>query len=186
MRKYLDITQTESNLIIRPLVEDDYPFWLKGYKEQKESMSKYDEGNFDTSFLTYEWYMKKLEERKCLAETDQCYLFNIFRMDDHASVGNCDITTHMRGDFQYARVGYTIHNQYWGLGYGTKALKALINIGFESLDFHRLEAHINLDNLASKRVAEKAGMQYECIRKGFIREDGIWMDNEIFYINNHE
>lgn len=179
----MEINKRTPQLIVRPLMAADFSCWLKGYQEQKESMSKYDEGYFDTSFLTKEWYMEKLAERIRLAEEDKCYLFNIFRLEDGVSVGNCDITTHMRDCFQYARVGYTIHNQYWGLGYATEALKALINIGFEDLGFHRLEAHINLDNWSSKRVAQKVGMQFEGVRIGFILEDGIWTDNEIFYIN---
>lgn len=85
---------------------------------------------------------------------------------------------------EYASIGYSILDQHWGNGYGTETLKALIQIGFDDLDFHRLEAHINTDNFASKRVALKAGMEFECVRKGFIFEYGEWTDNEIYFINN--
>ena len=34
------------------------------------------------------------------------------------------------------------------------------------------------------RVLLKAGFTFEGIRKGFILEDGVWTDNEIYYINN--
>lgn len=49
------------------------------------------------------------------------------------------------------------------------------------LGFHRLEAHINLDNPASKAVVKKNAFQFEGIRKQFILENGIWTDNEIYY-----
>ncbi len=53
------------------------------------------------------------------------------------------------------------------------------------LHLHRLEAHVNLDNPASKRVLEKAGFSFECVRKGFILENGVWTDQEVWFINNH-
>lgn len=183
MALYKEIHKKIDDIIVRPLKPSDYNEWLLGYENQLDSKSKYDEGKIDTSFLTKQWYEINLLERNTMAEKDDCYLFNIFRVEDGASIGNCDITTHMRGDFQYARLGYTIHNQYWNNGYATKALKALINIGINDLNFHRLEAHINLDNMVSKRVAINAGMEFECIRKSFILEDGVWTDNEIYYIS---
>ncbi|WP_371367554.1 hypothetical protein SRRS_14490 [Sporomusa rhizae] len=184
MIKYSKLTIETNRLVIRPLFSDDYKVWLEGYCGQEPSKSRFDEGWLETKFLTETWFLQELKVRENLSTQDICYMFNIFCSSDGKSIGNCDITTHMRDDFQYARVGYTIHNQYWGNGYATEALKGLIRIGFEQLNFHRLEAHINLDNPASKRVSIKAGMLYECIRKAFILEDGEWTDNEIYFINN--
>jgi RimJ/RimL family protein N-acetyltransferase len=65
-------------------------------------------------------------------------------------------------------------------------LKAAIDIAFCELGFHRLEAQINLDNIASQKTAEKAGMKLECIRKGFIFEFDAWMDNMIYVINKED
>ncbi len=63
-------------------------------------------------------------------------------------------------------------------------VKVMNDIAFKELGFHRLEAHINLDNIASQKTAEVAGMQFECIRKGFIYEYDAWTDNVIYVINN--
>ncbi len=181
---YNDILKGTERLEIRPLKLEDYKVWLRGFKEQNESQSPYDEGWFDTAFITEEWYAKKLKEREELGKKDSTYMLNIFRKEDRASIGYCDITTHMREDFQYARVGYTIHNQFWNKGYGKESIKALVSIGFEDLNFHRLEAHINLDNIVSKKVILSAGFQFEGIREKFILEDNEWIDNEIYYIIN--
>ena len=111
-------------------------------------------------------------------------MFELFRREDGRAVGYGDITTMFREDFQFAKIGYTIHNPWWGRGYGTQCAALLVKIGFEQLNFHRLEAHINVDNPASKAVARKNGFQLECVRKGFILEDGVWRDQEIYYRNN--
>ncbi len=187
MKDYLSICRKTERLEVRPVTNDDYRNFVEGFKGQKPQQNRFDEGPFDWTIFTKEWLKEKVEERKDLALKDEVYKFGVFRRSDSAYVGFCCITTHMREDFQYASIGYLILNQYWGLGYGTESVKALIDIGFEDLNFHRLEAHINLDNPASKKLAGKAGMEFECIRKGFILEDDDeWTDNEIYYINNNK
>ncbi len=172
-------------LILRPLVSGDYEAFLKGYQQSLPAQNRFDDGLFDTGFMTEEWYDGLLARRKKEAEADYCYMLNIFRKADGASVGYCDITPHYREEFQYARIGYTIHNQFWNNGYATEAVRAMVSIAFEQLGLHRLEAHVNLDNPASKRVLNKAGFRYECVREKFILEDGVWTDNEVYYVNNN-
>lgn len=54
-------------------------------------------------------------------------------------------------------VGYLIHPDYQGKGYATETLKAIINeIG--QMGFKRLIAGYFIENKASQRVMEKAGM----------------------------
>lgn len=186
MIKYLDICKETNRLQIRPLNMDDYKTWLEGFNGQAPSKTKFDEGWFDTSFLTEEWFKNKLQEREELGKKDYSYMLNIFSKINGSSVGYCDITTHMREDFQYARIGYTIFNQFWQQGYAKEAIHAIVQIGFEDLNFHRLEAHINIDNDISKKVVLSAGFKFECIREKFIMEDGSWVDNEIYYILNNK
>ena len=52
-------------------------------------------------------------------------------------------------------------------GYMTAALRAAVRFGFEELDLERIEWRAHVGNDASRRVAEKAGFQFEGIlRKG--------------------
>lgn len=127
MIRYSEICKKAQNIEVRPLKLTAYSAWLRGFQEQKESQSQYDEGLFKTDFMTEEWYRNRLKEGEALANKDYSYMLNIFRIKDDASVEYCDITTHMREDFQYARVGYTIHNQFWRQGYAKEAIKALVD-----------------------------------------------------------
>ena len=179
-----DICAETKRLIIRPLTMEDYDAFVAGYRDSASPKNRFDEGNLDTSYMTRRWYEKLLERRKSEAERDWSYVLNIFRKSDGVSLGHCDVTPHRREAYQYGRIGYTLHNPYWGMGYGTETVKALIKIGFEDLNLHRLEAHVNLDNFASKRVLHKAGMMFECVRKGLVLESGTWTDNEVYYIGN--
>lgn len=171
-------------LVVRPLEPEDLAAFAAGYALCLPAQNRFDEGRLDTGFMTPAWFAGLLERRREEARRDYSYMLHIFRKADGRSVGYCDITPHRREDFQYARIGYTIFNPYWGQGYATKALQAIRQLAFGPLHLHRLEAHVNLDNPASKRVLLKAGFAFECVRKNFILEDGVWTDNEIYYLNN--
>lgn len=96
-------------------------------------------------------------------------MLNIFpNKINGASVGYCDITTHMREDFQYARIGYTIFNQFWQQGYAKEAIHAIVQIGFEDLNFHRLEVHINKDNDISKRLFSLQDLYLNALEKNLL------------------
>ena len=182
--RFEDIRGETAEIVVRPAMPGDYAAFVAGYAGCGPAKNRFDEGGFDTSFMTKGWYRDLLDRRAREAAADYCYLFHIFRREDGAALGYCDITTQFREDFQYAKIGYTIHNPYWGRGYATECVGLLVKIGFEQLSFHRLEAHFNLDNPASKAVLRKNGFQFECVRKGFILEDGAWTDNEIYYLND--
>ena len=64
-------------------------------------------------------------------------------------------------------MGYTISRAYWGQGLATEAVQALIGFGFEKMKLVRIEAVVLPENLASARVLEKSGMQFEGLLHGY-------------------
>jgi ribosomal-protein-alanine N-acetyltransferase len=58
-------------------------------------------------------------------------------------------------------LGYAIGSRYWGKGYVSEALEALVGHGFEVLGLNRIEADIDPGNGASGRVLEKLGFRKE-------------------------
>lgn len=57
-----------------------------------------------------------------------------------------------------AELGYRLRASAWGKGYGTEGARALIRKGFTELGMRRVFATTYQDNLASRRVMEKAGL----------------------------
>ena len=55
-------------------------------------------------------------------------------------------------------LGYRLRREAWGMGYGTEGARALICKGFTDLGAERVVATAFRNNLASRRVMEKAGM----------------------------
>ena len=55
-------------------------------------------------------------------------------------------------------LGYRLRRAAWGRGYATEVARALIRKGFTDLGVQRVYATTYQDNLASRRVMEKAGL----------------------------
>ncbi|MEZ0481602.1 GNAT family N-acetyltransferase [Planococcus sp. SSTMD024] len=176
-------SETE-RLIVRPLQIGDYAEWLKGFNGRSPSKHAYDPGRLDMEECTEPWFSELVEKHQQLAKGDIAHVFGVFQKEDGRHVGMVDFSTLARQEFQWGRIGYTIHNQYWQQGYGKEAVTEALNIAFTQLGFHRIEAHINLDNKASVRLAERAGMKFECVREAFLYEGGEWVDHLIYSLNH--
>ena len=75
-------------------------------------------------------------------------------------IGNCRLK-HDRGDPGQADIAYFLNRRFWGRGYATEVVRALIEYGFETLGLGRIIGLCVPDNVASWRVMEKAGMRAE-------------------------
>jgi len=81
-----------------------------------------------------------------------------------------------------ADMGYVLNRGYWGKGYATEAAKALIHFGFSKLKFHRIWATCDVQNKASARVLEKAGMKREGLLRKNVFQKGAWRDSYLYAI----
>jgi len=69
-----------------------------------------------------------------------------------------------------AEMGWWLAPNWWGRGIAATAVARLVEYCFRDLGLHRVEAGVFLDNPASARVAEKAGLILEGIaRDGYLK-----------------
>jgi ribosomal-protein-alanine N-acetyltransferase len=76
-------------------------------------------------------------------------------------IGRCGLLPWEIDGRNEVEVAYTIAQEYWGQGLGTEAAQAVLQYGFEKLNLPRLICLIDEQNTASRKVAEKIGMQFE-------------------------
>ncbi|MGG1575469.1 GNAT family N-acetyltransferase [Fictibacillus sp. NRS-1165] len=183
MLRTLKLEEITERLVVRPYLTNDYQNWYKQYLNCDPARNKYDEGKIDMSDYTSVWFDEMVNKNQQLIEKDEAYILGVFRKEDGVHVGVVDLSTLMRNEFQWGRIGYTILNPYWGKGYGREAVKAALKIAFIQLGYHRIEAHISMDNTASIKLAESAGMEFECVRRAFIFEFGEWTDHLVYFCN---
>jgi ribosomal-protein-alanine N-acetyltransferase len=79
-----------------------------------------------------------------------------------------------------AEIGYTLHPLYQKKGIMDEALKAVIHYGFSIMGLHSIEANINPENVASRKLLEQNGF----VQEGYFRENfyfqGAFYDSATF------
>lgn len=78
-------------------------------------------------------------------------------------------------------IGWCVHDPAdRSKGYGTAAARALVDYLFHSLPIHRLCCSLSPDNIASARVAQKAGFHCEGLMRGVVFSGGEYLDGEYY------
>lgn len=91
------------------------------------------------------------------------------RKDAPGLIGTCGLFGWIRRD-RKCTVGYELGTAFQGQGYMFEALTALMEWGWDNMDLVRIEARIHPDNLASQRLAARAGFELE----GRLRKVAFW------------
>ena len=72
--------------------------------------------------------------------------------------------------------GYLLNREYWGKGYMTEALSAVLRLCFEKLELNRVEAIHCVGNEGSGKVMAKCGMELEGVFKQEVKSKGTFRD----------
>jgi RimJ/RimL family protein N-acetyltransferase len=86
---------------------------------------------------------------------------------DGAPIGVCGLDP--RSDDNDVELGYWLGTSYWGRGFATEAVRAVIDHAFGELEHATLQAGARVSNPASRRVLEKCGFQWTGVRLTRIR-----------------
>ena len=79
-------------------------------------------------------------------------------------------------------LGYYIAEPYWGKGITTEAVRQILDYVFENTDIVRIFAEPFAYNLASCRVLEKAGFQFEGLLRQNAIKNGQFMDMKMYSV----
>ena len=70
------------------------------------------------------------------------------------------MTWTINGHINYYDLGYRFMKKHWGKGYATEAALAAVAYGWDVLKAPAMYGMANVDNMASRNVLEKCGMQF--------------------------
>jgi [ribosomal protein S5]-alanine N-acetyltransferase len=82
----------------------------------------------------------------------------VIRAADGRLIGGCDLTLEQPHE---ADLGFIFARDVWAHGYASEIARALVRAGFEELGVDRVFATCDVDNHASARVLEHAGLTRE-------------------------
>lgn len=174
-------TYTTRRLVIRPESLKDYKYWFNTYTNLLPKQDKYDIGPYKASLCKKEHFKKiLLRQRKRMREKKTFY-WSIFDKLTNELLGTIDIHILHLGNLQKANLGYEVFNNFRRKGIAHEALKKLIPNALMDLELNRLEAVIDLDNSASRKLVESLKLRSEGVRENYYFQDNDWHD-QIVYI----
>jgi len=100
--------------------------------------------------------------------------------------GVININEIVRGPFCSGYLGYYAFAPHHGRGYMKKGLGAVLSDAFGHQRLHRLEANIQPDNEASRRLVQKLGFRLEGLSPRYLKLAGRWRDHERWAITAEE
>ena len=133
------------------------------------------------NLLVYPHIVSVENERGFLEKLSKEHTYSIIDNNTNELIGNCGYANidHIN---QTAEVGIFIGNKdYWNKGYGTEALKLLLDYGFKALNLHNVFLSVYSFNEQAKKCYEKVGFKIigkkrETLLRGKERHDIILMD----------
>jgi ribosomal-protein-alanine N-acetyltransferase len=141
---------TTQELVLRPVTLDDAPAIFSYTSDPR--VAQFTHWNPHRSLDETIAYIKLINELKTT------HVWGIALQESNILIGECSITQHENGR---AELYYALAHNHWGNGYTTQALKAMLAITDQFPEISRLEAWIISENVASCRVAQKAGLSLE-------------------------
>ena len=124
---------------------------------------------------------KDINETKAILDSDSCYRYGIENKADGELIGMIDVVGYHHGN---PVIGYCSCRRYWGNGFMTEALgavmKELAEDGFDTFVIEAAE-----DNVASNRVIVKNGFQLVGKREDRLSEikpQGVTINSYRYYV----
>lgn len=101
-------------------------------------------------------------------------------------IGSVALNNIMMGPFCSCFLAYKLDAQELRQGYAAEAVRRVVELAFDELGLHRIEANIMPRNTASLKLAEKLGFHSEGISPRYLRMNGVWEDHVHMVLLNDE
>lgn len=163
-------------LALRPFATDD--FEALHAIQSREDVTRYLYWGPRTPEEVREALAKRTQESVLAAEGKSLSLAVTLR-DGGALIGSVNLDwvseQHSQGE-----IGFILHPNHHGRGYGGEAAIVLLRLGFDGLDLHRIIGRCDARNADSARLMERIGMR----REAHLRENeflrGEWTDAFVY------
>ncbi|MGI6181477.1 MAG: GNAT family N-acetyltransferase [Agathobaculum sp.] len=119
---------------------------------------------------------------------DQPSVWAIERKADGRMIGSIGLIADSKREYGSVRsLGYALGVDYWGQGFMTEAVQAVLRYGFGPMSLDLITATCYPDNPASRRVLEKCGFRYEgTLHRAELLYNGEIKDHLCFYLTHEQ
>lgn len=153
----LDLETT--NLKLRPVSLEDEAYFFETWND-----SAFRRYLFDDRPVPREFVHAQIEESIKNFREQRFGIWTLVRKDEGRRIGFCALR--LNPNRMGVELVYGIETNFWGHGYATEASQAVLRYAIEQLHIQRVVATTDWSNVASRKVLEKIGMQFDHIEKG--------------------
>lgn len=154
-----DVIETE-RVRLRPVSVDDAPGLFRAYAGDA-GVTRYLTWRPNASVDEVRGFLTGLVER--IAAGDEMD-WVLEMADDPAPIGMVSARTGSHG----VELGYVLAEEHWGRGLMTEAVRAVVELAQQEPTVFRIWAYRDVENPASGRVLEKAGLPVEATLKRWV------------------
>ena len=156
-------------LLLRPFEDPDAASFAAAVRESAEGMQRW-----------MPWSSADYRAEQALQWFQACrdgwaagtaFEYGIFDQDTAAFVGGAGLNK-IQHDPRFCNLGYWVRQSCRGQGVAPRVVRALATQAFGPLGLHRVEIVVAVGNLASERVAVKAGAVREGVARNRLVIDG--------------
>ena len=148
-------------LILRPLKNSDAEDLFEVFSD-RDVMKYYDVLPFNDikeAEKQVDFFINAMKEKSMLR-------WGIELKENNKLIGTCGFFAFSE-DSKKAEMGYELNKAYWNKGIMTEAINLILNHIFNETDINRIEAFVEIPNIASQKLLEKAGFKKEGVLRQY-------------------
>ncbi len=162
-------------LLLRDINENDLNFIYE--MDKSPLVYYYDEDIEPSKEDVFDRYKARIENMKL--NSDKHYIFLITLKNKGLPIGEVHANLNWEALKEW-ELGFKLHPDFWGNGYASEAVKAVIKFLFEEIYVHKIVGFCNAKNEKSSKLMMNVGMK----KDGILREGRLlrneWCDEYIF------
>ena len=137
-----------------------------------------------TRYLPWDRHKNQEETKQIVLQWmgEANYNWCILNKQNNEPIGSINVVKRNDSNFN-CEVGYCLSRKNWNKGYMTEALKKVVEFLFDE-GFYKVELKHVIENGASGRVMQKAGLIFQGINPASCYIRGTFYDCNVYYILN--
>ncbi len=172
-----------NRLILKTIELSDFDI-LKDYLVRNRNFLSEWEPKRETSYYENDNILQIIKEDSYNDSNQSKITLYILPKGENRIIGSVTLSNIVRGVFLSCFLGYKLDKDEINKGYMTEAIEKVINIAFNQLKLHRIEANIMPRNKQSIKVVKKLGFEYEGLSKSYLKINSKWEDHEHYALLN--
>jgi ribosomal-protein-serine acetyltransferase len=149
------------DIVARPYREEDAPGLLNAVRESVNSVGRW------LPWCTVDYAEQHAVDwiRHCRTSWTSGDQFAFAIFDARGGFLGAVGLSHRNREHNFASIGYWIRESARGHSLASRVAREVIGFGFDRVDLTRIEIVAAIENLASRRTAERAGARFEGIQR---------------------